>query len=299
MSNPRYYFKKGELAQAGWDVIVDDQLPGWKHTGTRVGTLSPGKIFEIPSDKVERLIWPLEGTGITVDYKVAGADKSQFLAGRKSVFHGPSDVLYLSIDTQIKISGSGRFIIAQAPAKNSFSDKFIPAASVPLFSRGSGPSSRQVHNFGDPAELAADRLIVVEIIVTAGNWSGSPAHKHDTYIPGVESNLEEIYYFEAAVGKGLPPQNKADPVGFFHGRSSDDREFELTTEVKSGEVILVPHGWHGPVMAQAGYDLYFMNVMAGPDPDRSWNITDDPSQGWIRDTWSDKDIDPRLPYLNN
>ena len=64
-------------------------------------------------------------------------------------------------------------------------------------------------------------------------------------------------------------------------------------------MILVPHGWHGPVMAQPGYDLYFMNVMAGPDPDRSWNITDDPAQGWIRKTWNEKDIDPRLPYLNN
>jgi 5-deoxy-glucuronate isomerase len=52
-------------------------------------------------------------------------------------------------------------------------------------------------------------------------------------------------------------------------------------------------------MAQPGYDLYFMNVMAGPDPDRSWNITDDPAQSWIRKTWNEKDIDPRLPYLSN
>ena len=117
--------------------------------------------------------------------------------------------------------------------------------------------------------------------------------------PGVESNLEEIYYFESAVSKSLPTQQGADPIGFFHGRASDEREFELTTEVRSGDVVLVPHGWHGPVMAQPGYDLYFMNVMAGPDPDRSWNITDDPDQAWIRKTWNEKDIDPRLPYLNN
>ncbi len=299
MSKPRYFYKKGELASGDWDVIVNDKLPGWKHTGTRVATLSPGKTFEIAADKVERLIWPLEGEGIVVDYVVNGETKSQKLVGRETVFSGPTDVLYLSIDTSIKISGTGRFIIAEAPAKNSFPDKYIPVKSVPVFARGAGPASRQVHNFGDPSELAADRFIVVEILVPAGNWSGSPAHKHDTYIPGIESNLEEIYYFEAAVSKNLPAQENTDPVGFFQGRASDEREFDLTTEVRSGDVILVPHGWHGPVMAQPGYDLYFMNVMAGPDPDRSWNITDDPAQGWIRKTWNEKDIDPRLPYLNN
>ena len=176
MTKPRYFYRKGELATDGWDVIVNDQLPGWKHTGTRVATLSPGKTFEIPGDKVERLIWPLDGDGISVEYVVNGDAKKQKLVGRKSVFHGPTDVLYLSIDTSIKISGSGRFIIAEAPAKNSFPDKLIPANTVPVFARGAGPASRQVHNFGDPAELAADRFIVVEIIVPAGNWSGSPAH---------------------------------------------------------------------------------------------------------------------------
>ena len=152
MSKARYFYQKGELSADGWDVIVNDQLPGWKHTGTRVATLSPGKTFEISADKVERLIWQLEGDGITVDYVVNGESKNQKLAGRKSVFHGPTDVLYLSIDTAIKISGTGRFIIAEAPAKNSFPDKFIPANTVPVFSRGAGPASRQVHNFGDPSE---------------------------------------------------------------------------------------------------------------------------------------------------
>ena len=45
-----------------------------------------------------------------------------------------------------------------------------------------------------------------------------------------------------------------------------------------------------------GYDLYFMNVMAGPDPDRSWNVTNDPHHEWIRDTWDSEEKDPRLPY---
>jgi 5-deoxy-glucuronate isomerase len=262
----------------------------------RVGNLNNNKEFKISADKVERLIWPLEGKSISVQYSVAGVKATQVLEGRTSVFHGPTDLIYLSIDTDIVITGSGRFIIAEAPAKNSYPPKFISKDRVPVFVRGTGPSSRQVHNFGVPEELVADRFIVVEIIVPGGNWSGSPAHKHDTYIPGKESNLEEIYYFESAVSRGLPTPEKIDPTGYIRGHSSDEREFELLAEVRSGDVVLVPHGWHGPVMATPGYDLYFMNVMAGPDPDRSWNITDDPTQGWIRDTWQNQNADPRLPY---
>jgi len=293
-----FVYKKGSLAQGDWSVIVDDKLPGWKHTGMRVGSFEQSKEFNIKADNVERLIWPLDGTGITVEFKVNGKSESHKLAGRKSVFHGPTDLLYLSIDTEIKITGSGRFIIAEAPAKNSYPPKFIPADRVPVFIRGAGPSSRQVHNFGVPEELVADRFIVVEVIVPGGNWSGSPAHKHDTYIPGVESNLEEIYYFESAVEHGITKAGEIDPIGFIRGHSSDEREFDLLAEVRSGDVVLVPHGWHGPVMATPGYDLYFMNVMAGPDPDRSWNITDDPTQAWIREVWKDQAVDPRLPYTD-
>ncbi len=293
-----FVFRDGELAQGEWETLVNDQLPGWTHTGLRVGDLSRVSSFEITADKVERLIWPLEGEGITVNYRIAGEANftSQYLAGRQSVFHGPADLIYLSIDTQIRVTGSGRFIIAEAPARNAYPVKFIPADTVPIFIRGAGASSRQVHNFGVPEELIADRFIVVEVIVPAGNWSGSPAHKHDTYIPGVESNLEEIYYFQSAVARGLREPKLSDPTGFFRGYKSDEREFDVTTEVRSGDVVLIPHGWHGPVMATPGYDLYFMNVMAGPDPDRSWNITDDPTQSWIRENWKDQAVDPRLPY---
>ena len=292
-----FFYRKGELAKSGWDVIVDGTLPGWQHTGMRVGDFAKQNKFEISADKVERLIWPLEGETITVTYQVASEiEQVQVLAGRKTVFHGPTDLLYLSIDTRVSITGTGRFIIAEAPAKNSHPPKFIAKDRVPVFIRGTGPSSRQVHNFGVPEELVADRFIVVEIIVPGGNWSGSPAHKHDTYIPGKESNLEEIYYFESAVSRGLPTPTTIDPTGYIRGHSSDEREFEMLAEVRSGDVVLVPHGWHGPVMATPGYDLYFMNVMAGPDPDRSWNITDDPTQGWIRDTWQSQAPDSRLPY---
>jgi 5-deoxy-glucuronate isomerase len=293
-----WFFKKGELAKDNWDVLVGGSIKGWQHTGLRVGTLGSGRQFHIIADGLERLIFPLEGVGLTVEYRLAGetAFQTQFLRGRKSVFHGTSDLIYLPVDTEIKIHGEGRVCIGEAPAKNSKAVKFIAAEEVPVFVRGAGRESRQVHNFGVPEHLDADRFIVVEVIVPAGNWSGIPAHKHDTYIPGVESNLEEIYYFETAVTRGVTPPAASDAIGYLRGYASDEREYDLLEEVRSGDVGLVPHGWHGPAMASPGYDLYFFNVMAGPDPDRSWNITDDPNHAWIRETWHHQDPDPRLPY---
>jgi 5-deoxy-glucuronate isomerase len=61
-------------------------------------------------------------------------------------------------------------------------------------------------------------------------------------------------------------------------------------------VVLIPHGWHGPSMATPGYDLYYLNVMAGPGTKREWLISDDPAHGWIRESWTGETVDPRLPF---
>jgi len=293
-----WFFKSGELAKDGWDTVVDGSVPGWQHTGLRVGTLGDDRVFELPASEDERIIFALEGDGLTVEFRSASQNEFsiQQLAGRKSVFHGTTDLMYLPRDTEVRISGSGRVAVGSAPATEAKSPKFIAASSVPVFVRGAGRSSRQVHNFGVPDELDASRFIVVEVIVPAGNWSGEPPHKHDNFVPSVESNLEEIYYFETAVARGLDAPVQADPIGYLRAYASDDRPIDITEEVRSGDVGLIPYGWHGPAMAAPGYDLYFFNVMAGPDPDRSWNITDDPNHAWIRQTWHHEDQDPRLPY---
>jgi 5-deoxy-glucuronate isomerase len=83
-------------------------------------------------------------------------------------------------------------------------------------------------------------------------------------------------------------------VGFHRVYSSDDRPADLTADVRSGDLVLVPYGWHGPSMAVPGYDMYYLNVMAGPG-ERAWLICDDPAHAWIRDTWDSEPSDPRLP----
>jgi 5-deoxy-glucuronate isomerase len=63
--------------------------------------------------------------------------------------------------------------------------------------------------------------------------------------------------------------------------------------------VLVPYGYHGPSMAAPGYDLYYLNVMAGPAPERAWRFCDDPAHAWVRGTWEGQAIDPRLPMTRS
>jgi 5-deoxy-glucuronate isomerase len=280
----KWFYPKGKLASSSWSVVIDESIPGWKHTGLRVAELKNSRL-EIPADNRERLIFAISGSSFEVSYEVAGQVPAiQKMQGRTSVFSGTTDHLYLPINTKITITGEVKVAVAQAPAKNSFPVKFIKASDVPVAIRGAGASTREIHNFGMPDNLQADRFIVVEVVVPAGNWSGVPCHKHDTYVPGKESNLEEIYYFES------------ESKGYFRGFSADERDYDLLTEVRSGDVVLVPFGWHGPAMAAPTGDLYFLNVMAGPDPTRDWNVTDHPDEVWIRESWKTQKPDPRLPY---
>jgi 5-deoxy-glucuronate isomerase len=50
-------------------------------------------------------------------------------------------------------------------------------------------------------------------------------------------------------------------------------------------------------MAAPGYDLYYLNVMAGPG-ERVWRFCDDPEHAWVRSSWAGAEIDPRLPLTS-
>jgi 5-deoxy-glucuronate isomerase len=190
--------------------------------------------------------------------------------------------------------------VATSPTTQPRPVRHVAAAEIPIELRGAGAASRQVHNFGTPDALDAARLIVCEVITPAGNWSSYPAHKHDEHVPGHESRLEEIYYFEAAPEAGAEvdhgPVDRDSAFGLFSTYSSPAGEIEINTMVRTGDVALVPYGYHGPAVAAPGYDLYYLNVMAGPERERAWLITDDPAHAWVRETWPDQPVDPRLPY---
>lgn len=284
-----WYHPRGALAHGPWETVVDDHVTGWQHTGLRVAQLDRTSV-DLEAGPVERMVVPLTGS-----FAVTTGDGVVELEGRASVFDGPTDVAYLPIGTAATISGSGRVAVAEAPATATLPAGYLPRADVPVELRGAGRSSRQVHNFGTPGGLDAQKLIVCEVITPAENWSSFPPHKHDQ-ATDTESRLEEIYYFETAVTRGADAPAEADPFALFATYSSAAGQIDVNKLVRSGDVALVPFGYHGPAVAAPGYDLYYLNVMAGPDQMRAWKISDDPAHAWVRDTWAGQDIDPRLPY---
>ena len=297
---PRWFRRRGELARDGWESVVDGALPGWTHTGLRVAELAPGETLALTEAGEERLVVPLSGS---VDVAVIGAGSREniSLAGRASVFSGPSDVLYVSSTDGIEITATGasamRVAVASSPTTAVFPTRLIAAAETPVELRGGGSASRQVHNFGTPDALDAARFIVCEVITPAGNWSSYPPHKHDEHVEGTESRLEEIYYFEAAPVTGAGSDVDPDAAfGVFSTYSSPAGDIDINAMVRTGDIALVPFGYHGPAVAAPGYDLYYLNVMAGPDPERAWRITDDPRHAWVREDWAAQGIDARLPY---
>lgn len=285
-----WFFPRGTLSGGRWESVVDDSIDGWAHTGLRVAELASGTV-ELPAGDVERIVVPLTGS-----FSVQHEGTTTRLAGRSSVFDGPTDVLYVGAGSGLSVSGSGRVAVAEAPTRIVRPSVRIAREQVPVELRGAGRDTRQVHNFGTPGTLDAAALIVCEVITPAGNWSSHPAHKHDEQVPGHESQLEEIYYFESAPVRGSGAPSTADAFGTFATYRSPAGDIETNALVRTGDIALVPFGYHGPAVAAPEYDLYYLNVMAGPGDERAWLISDDPRQAWLRSTWEGTPQDPRLPY---
>jgi Uncharacterized enzyme involved in inositol metabolism len=278
----KHIVRRGESARDGFALFITPESAGWGYSGLRVLELAPGGSATFATGEDEMVVLPLSGSAT-----VACEGEAFELAGRRSVFSRVSDFAYVPRDAEVTVTsaGGGRFALPTARATRKLSPRYGPAEDVSVELRGAGQASRQVNNFCMPGTFDADKLIAVEVLTPAANWSSFPPHKHDEQTE-TESQLEEIYYFE--VDRDGPAYQRVYTSG-------PGREIDVCAEVRSGDTVLIPYGWHGPSMATPGYDLYYLNVMAGPSPERAWRICDDPAHGWVRGTWADQEIDPRLP----
>jgi 5-deoxy-glucuronate isomerase len=296
----RWVLPFGSAEREDWQVVVDESVEGWNYTGLYAGSLLPGQERGLSTGSRELMVVPLSGSVEVQCTDSSGSVSTARLAGRPSVFAGAADVAYVPRDSDLVLETTEPCRVALAVAVVPVTPvvpvpgfQHLRAADVPVELRGAGQASREVRNFGVPGVLEAEALIACEVVTPAGNWSSFPPHKHDTARAGVESQLEEIYYHEVAAAADAP--EGADPMGYLRVYGTAEREIDVLAEVRSGDVVLVPFGWHGPAMAVPGYDLYYLNVMAGPGPERAWLICDDPAHGWVRDTWPSQPVDPRLP----
>ncbi len=279
----------GSAGVDGDALRITPESAGWTFCGLRILRLEPGESRTVATGDDEVAVLPLAGSAT-----VAVEDERFELEGRSSVFERVTDWAYAPIASELRLSSEvgAEVALCSARAERRFPPAYVPAADVPVEIRGAGQATRQVTNFLAPGAFdAADRLIAVEVLTPEGNWSSYPPHKHDD-TPGSPANNEEIYYFR--LGKVGSVATCAE--GFaLHRTYTHDGSIDETVVVRDGDAFLVPRGYHGPCVAAPGYPLYYLNVMAGPNPERTMAIADDPPYAWIRGTWEEMPIDPRCP----
>lgn len=290
----------------GWDgrqpevVALTPDDAGWEWTGLRVLVLEPGVPTTVETGDSECFVLPLSG-GLEVD--VDGEGRFE-LEGRASVFSRVTDFAYVGRDATMRLTSADGAEVAlpSSRCQGRRPAAYGAAEDVPVEVRGAGNATRQVNNFGVPGVWDhAEKLICCELVTPPGNWSSYPPHKHDASEPCPVVN-EEIYYYRIAGADQVTPSR--DGFGYHHTYTGPEHEkaglfaIDEIVEVRDHDVVLVPHGYHGPCIAAPGYPMYYLNVMAGPAARRELAFCDDPAHGWVRDTWDGTATDPRCPVTS-
>jgi 5-deoxy-glucuronate isomerase len=261
-------------AATGLVQSIDPADAGWRYVGFAVHELEAGQSLRREADDHEVTVVALEGS---LDVR-AGERSFEALGTRDGVFEGPpAELVLVAPGTAVEAVARTRatVVVADAPGGDVRVTRALRATDILVEQRGAGVTARRIHHLLPPAGEAG-RLILFEVYTPGGNWSSYPPHKHDTQDPPTESALEELYYYRFARPSGWAFQRVYTPA----------RDLDVALAPTDGDVVLVPRGYH-TVGMPAGYDGYYLNVMAGPT--REWHFTLDPDHAWLMD-W-----DPTAP----
>ena len=250
-------------------VEVTPATAGWRYLSFRVLDLAAGAGFVHPTAGEEVALVPLSGSGMV---RTGGRT---FALARASVFKEMPRVLYVPPDHDIRVeTESGfEFAIGGAPADGRYPLRLFEPHEMKQEVRGGGAARRQVnHILNHP--LPAERLILFDVYVPGGMWSGYPPHCHDGYMGS--PYLEEIYYYRITPETGYA----------IHRNYRRDTAFDELFTVKDRDLVLVTQGFH-PVAAPPGSNIYFLNYLAGDltHEARGTAPFDDPDWAWIKADW--------------
>ena len=262
---------------------------GWNYLSFTARNLVHGEIWKGVTGENEYLFVLLGG-----NFSVKTPEGSwTSTGGRKDVFNGLPHAVYVPRESEFEITPEGNTLdiaCGWCPGKKKFPVRFITPDDVMNMGieyRGGDNASRQINSILPPGS-ACNRLVCVEVYTPSGNWSSFPSHKHDTRIVDFETgkvkeaSLEEIYFYKIDKPQGFAIQKVYN----------DDRSLDEIGEPHNNDVMLIPEGYH-PVIAGHGYNVYYLNFLAGSD--QSLANTDDPDHKWIYGTW--KGMDPRIPVV--
>jgi 5-deoxy-glucuronate isomerase len=245
---------------------VTPETAGWTYVGFDLHRLKPGETASAETGGKEVCLVFVTGKGRAT----AAGEHLGMLGERMSPFEGKPWSVYVpqGSDWSVTAETDLELAVCSAPGLGGgLPVRVIAPDSLGQEVRGKGTNTRYVTNIL-PENEPADSLLVVEVITPGGHTSSYPPHKHDQDNLPAESYLEETYYHRLN-----PPQGFA-----FQRVYTDDRSLDEAMAVEDGDVVLVPKGYH-PCAACHGYDLYYLNVMAGPK--RTWKFHNATEHEWL------------------
>ncbi len=267
MQNLKVTPQKGD----GRVIHVTPESAGWTYVGFDLHKLSAGQNVGGVTGKREVCLVLVTGKALV------HADQSNFgeLGERMSPFEGKPWSVYVPAGSDWSVTATTNLELAVCSSpgeRGSRPAHVISPKNLSQETRGKGTNTRYVTNILPEFE-PADSLLVVEVITPGGNTSSYPPHKHDQNNLPAESMLEEVYYHRLN-----PPQGFAFQRVYTDKGPDGSRELDVAMAVEDGDVTLVPKGYH-PCAACHGYDLYYLNVMAGPV--RTWKFYNAPEHAWM------------------
>lgn len=255
---------------AGSAGKVHDITPrsaGWSYVGFALYRLAAGESAMEKTGDREAILVLVEGRA---EVSAGGRDFGE-LGDRMDVFERkPPHAVYVpdGSDWTARATGACTLAVCTAPGRGGHPAQIIGPAGVPLEERGKGANTRYIHNIAMENRDVADSLLVTEVYTPQGNWSSYPPHRHDEDDFPNMTYLEEVYYHR------LNPEQ-----GFgFQRVFTEDGSLDETLAMANHDVVLVPRGHH-PCGAPYGYEMYYLNVMAGPR--RAWRFVNHPDHDWI------------------
>ena len=246
---------------------ITPQSAGWRYVGFALHRLRAGETVSEATEGREAILVMVEGRAAFV---AAGRDWGT-LGERMDVFERtPPHCLYVPNGSEWRATAETDCTIAvcTAPGHGGHEARRIGPDGIETTERGKGTNTRYINNIAMEGEDYADSLLVTEVFTPAGHWSSFPSHRHDEDDYPRITYLEETYYHRL---------NPADGFGI-QRVYTDDRSLDETMAVHDGDVVCVPRGHH-PCGAPYGFEMYYLNVMAGPL--RKWRFVPAPEVEWI------------------
>jgi 5-deoxy-glucuronate isomerase len=250
----------------GMTQQITPESAEWQHVGFSAYQLHSGQRLDMPATNKETCLVLIAGKAtVTTD-----SQRFENIGERLSPFERKKPyAVYITCGESYQVQAITpiELAVCTAPAKGRLATRLITPEDIQAEARGHGRNQRYVHNIL-PDDVPAESLLVVEVYTDEGCTSSFPSHKHDQANEPHETYLEETYYHRLNPSQGFCLQRVY----------TDDRTLDETMAVYNKDVVMVPKGYH-PVATIAGYDSYYLNVMAGPS--RQWRFTWEKDHQWI------------------